>query len=452
MELRAYLIILWRRKWVITLTTAVAVIVAAVGGLLLTPNYKASTALRIATSTGGPVDYGDTVYAERLMRTYAEIVTSGPVLDATIQEFDISQTPEINVEILSETEVLEITVEHHDPVLAAEVANFLAKFLVDQSKRIRDFRSNPVSVVGPATIPKEPSNPGLKLTIVLGVMAGLAGGLGLAFLVENLDTRLYTTEQIERATQTLVLGEIPFVAKRQQNTFLNGVSPQGEAFRRLRTNIFAQGFRRLPKTLVVTSAEPGEGKSTIVANLAYALVQSGQTVIVVDGDLRRPVLHKLFNLPNKIGLNNILKQEATLAEAVQESGVGANVLTSGPLPPNPAELLDSPQMTALIKQMAEQFDMVLLDSPALVPVVDAAILASLVDATLLIVGRAQVQEKVVLAARRQLDHVNVKPIGVVINRAEQISSYKYYAEPGRISAHSKVFNRDKPEHAPTLKK
>jgi len=504
-ELGTYLAILWRRKWVIALTLAVTVTVVVVGTFMMTPTYTASATLRVATAAGATLDYTHYMYAERLMNTYAEIATSGPMLEELAHRLGLDKPPQIKVEIIANTELMHITVEDRDPILAQEAANTLAEILIAQSTelysgggrsaqeilgqqlaqiereldqargeyeslvaqspqdseriaaasraialkeqtytvlleqyeqaRIREaLRANTLSVVEPAVVPEAPSKPRRVLNIALGFMVGLAGGTGLAFLFENLDTTLYTTQQIEQVTALSTLGKIPTAGRQQRTPFFNGNSPQGEALRRLRINIFALDHDPSLQTLLVTSAGPGEGKSTIVANLALAIAQSewanchrsGRKVIVVDADLRRPALHKIFSLPNEMGLSSVLNQQVTLDEAVQDSFPGVWVLTSGPLPPNPAELLGSPQMAALIEQLAQQFDVVLLDTPSLLAVSDAAVLTATVDGVVLVVERAQARREAVQATLQHLADVKARCVGVVVNRAQQNGSYTYY--------------------------
>jgi len=500
MELRAYLAILWRRKWVIGVTLAVTMTFTIIATLMQTPTYVASTTLRVLTATSGTFDRitYDIKYAERVMNTYVEIATSSPVLEDLVERLGLDRPPQIDVEIVPNTELIRIEVEGTDPTLAALAANTLAEILTFRSKelysgggrsaqeilsaqldqigheleqarkehenlvtqfpddveritaasrsielkedtynmlldqyeqvRIREaILSNTLSVVEPAMASHAPSKPRKELNIALGFMVGLAGGVGLAFLFENLDTRLYATEEIKKVTELPVLGQIPTARRQRQIALSNGNSSQGEAFRRLRTNIFALDHDAPMRTLLVTSAEPREGKSTIVANLALSIAQSGRSVIAVDGDLRLPTLHRVFDLPNEIGLSSILKQEATLDEAAQDSKIpGVHVLTSGPLPPNPAELLDSPQMAALIEQLAQQFEVVLLDTPSLLAVTDAAVLAPIVDGVVLVVGRTRGRRGAVQAARQQLADAKARSIGVVVNRAEKDSCYSYY--------------------------
>jgi non-specific protein-tyrosine kinase len=519
MDLRAYLTILWRRKWVIVVTTVIAVTVVVIGTLMMIPEYEASTTLRIATAVRGSVDRVDydVQYAERLMNTHAGIATSRPVLDELVQRLDLDEPPNVEVHVPANSELMQITVYAQNPDVAAQAANALAEIVIAQSRDlyisarmaaqetlsqrlaqleaelnqawlerenlvsqspddseriatatrlialkerqyadllaeydqtvVRDsLHANTPVVFEPADTPLVPSKPNMKQNIALGVLMGLIGGIGLAFLFENLDTRLRTTEQITAAANLPAVGMIPVAGKQPEYTILNGDSPLGEAVRRLRTNIFAPNQEAPYKTLIITSAEPGEGKSTILASLAVALAQSGRQVIAVDSDLRRPTLHKMFHFSNHMGLSNVLKQKITLAKAVQHTtNPEVHVLTSGPSPSNPAELLSSPQMVALIEQLAQQFDIVLLDTPSLLAVADAAVLAPIVDGVLLVVGRVPARTETVQAARRQLEDVRAKSIGVVVNRVGQNANlYKYYS-PIPKPKQRDVHNRGLPE-------
>jgi len=503
MDLKAYLAILWRRKWVVAITAIVTVTVAVIGTVVATPVYEASTTLRIPTARRGSADWVDydVRYADRLMNTYAQIAASGPVIEELTQRLGLDRPPEVQVETLANSELMRITVEDPNPVLATDAANALSNILIDQSReqfaadresaqqilsqqlaqleeeldlarqeygslvtqfpgdtertaaarssielkeatygtlleqydqaRIRDsIQANIPYVIEPAEIPAAPSRPSRRLNIAVGVLVGLLGGIGLAFLFENLDSKLYTTAQIRETTDLPMLVNIPAARKRRQVGFLNGDSAEGEAFRHLRTKILTLDQDEPLRSLAVTSATPGEGKSTVVASLAYTMAQTGHPVVVVDGDLRRPTLHKVFELSNQIGLSNILRQEATLDEAVQQSKFpGLYVLTSGPLPPDPAVVLGSSQMDAVIEQMTQRFDRVFVDTPSLLAVADATVLAPLVDGVVLVVSRAQAPAEAVQAAYNQLADVGARSIGIVVNRADQDGGFQYYYPP-----------------------
>jgi capsular exopolysaccharide synthesis family protein len=181
------------------------------------------------------------------------------------------------------------------------------------------------------------------------------------------------------------------------------------------------------RTLLVTSAIPAEGKSTIVANLAATVGKSGRSVLVIDADLLLPTLHKIFEVPNEIGLSHVLAGELNLNEAIQETKApGVWLLTSGIKTINRAELLESPSMRSVLEEAERQFDVVIIDSPALLAVTDGVILASAVDGVVMVVRRAQTHEAALKAALQLLKAANPKLIGVVVNRVKQNANYQYY--------------------------
>lgn len=219
MELRSYLAILLRRKWMIVVTTAITIIVAGIGTSFLTPTYQAATTLRVATSTDGTGGWGSAQYADRLMNTYLNVVTSDPVVREIMQRLALTEAPQVSVDIIPNTELMEIEVEHSSPEVAAQSANLLGELLVEQSRQVRELRSNPISVVAPAVAPQSASSPNLKLNLILAAIAGVMGGLGLVFVLENFDTTLYSAEDIESITNFNTLGTIPSMNIQQPIAF-----------------------------------------------------------------------------------------------------------------------------------------------------------------------------------------------------------------------------------------
>lgn len=498
----------------IILTTLVTCSVVGVGTYRASQTYSASTTLRvIASAQSGSIDYVDYKYAERLMNTYVEILRSSPILEEAIQRLELSMIPKdlarkIKGEVLTDTELIRITVEDSNPQRAMDIANTLAALLMEQSESLysgggkstrqiledqlklmeseleRDrvslqslmnspasaqgeidalqkkitleeetyamllrqyeqarvaeaMRASSLTVVEPAIEPEAPSKPQRKLDIMLGALVGLGVGTALGFLFDNLDTTLYTMEQVRTITGLPILGKIPAVkidrlrGQERIALYTTGYSPQAEAYRLLRTNISSRNCESPLKTLLITSAERGEGKTTVVANLAQALAQAGHEVVAIDADLRLPALHHVFELPNEVGLSSILERRAHLEEALKTTGIPRlKVLTSGPLPANPTELLAAPQMAALLDQLVQGFDIVLLDMPSLLAVADAVVLASLVDGVALVVKLAQARRETVQAALEQLDAIHVRPVGLIVNRAQQSGQYYPRKRPG----------------------
>ncbi|MGE5551908.1 MAG: CpsD/CapB family tyrosine-protein kinase [Bacteroidota bacterium] len=210
-------------------------------------------------------------------------------------------------------------------------------------------------------------------------------------------------------------------------TRLDPKSPMAEAFRVLRTNIQFAAVDNPLRTIMLTSAGPGEGKSTTLANLAVALAQSGARVIIVDGDLRRPTMHKFFRLSRGAGLSSVLLGRVKLEETLQETGVdGLQLLASGPVPPNPSEMLASSAFAALLEELKAKADYVLVDSPPVVAVADASILAARVDGVLLAIQLGQVAKPMAIRAKEQLANAKANLLGMVLTNVGTGSDYNYY--------------------------
>ena len=274
----------------------------------------------------------------------------------------------------------------------------------------------------------KPVRPNKPLNIILGVVIGLVVGVGLAFFIEYLDTSVKTIDDVERALQSPVLGVIP-----QNVGYLieEGVeSPHAEAYRVLRTNLlFARKDDKL-NTAAVVSAGAGEGKSTTVVNLATVFAQSGQRVLVVDSDLRRPTLHKLLRLTNNIGLTNYLLKQNTIDEVVQTTSVPTlHFMASGKLPSSSLGILSSTQMKDLIGELKMRYDFVFFDSPPIMGVSDASILASEVDLTIQVIQYRRYPQPMNIRAKQLIEKVGGNLVGIVLNNINmsQDESYYYYS-------------------------
>ena len=417
MELINYLNILVRRKWVVILTMVFAVLVVAVGTLSSPTMYTASTTIRILTARAGGTDYVDYAiqYAERLAGTYVDIATSSPILEELGTY--VSPLPKITVEVIPNTELIVMSAESSDPALAQFAANKLAEILIVQSREIYGTETK-LYVIDPAEIPVKPSSANPALLIALSVVAGLLGGVGLAFLFEGLDTRLYTDWEIQSITELPVIGDIPDDKRRSEVGLLIDSQLQAESYRRLRTNIFSPVSNHEIKTLLVTSPVRQDGRTTVTANLGVIMSQGNRNVVIVDADFRESKMHEVFNLENQSGLGNVLDGKAKLADVVQKTAYPRlSVLTSGPQPLN-SEMLDSPEMAKVLEELGEKFDIVLLDSPSSVSVTDPAVLAPKVDAVMLVVRHGWVRREAMQYTMRNLRGVGAKMLGVITNRTE----------------------------------
>jgi capsular exopolysaccharide synthesis family protein len=257
----------------------------------------------------------------------------------------------------------------------------------------------------------------------------------LAFLIEYYDETIRTKADLERETQGLpTLGLIPPVPnwKKTGDAYLVSrsapASPPSEAYRSLRTSIQFLGLDRSIRTLQFTSPNAADGKTTTLANLATTMAQADQTVAIVCCDLRRPRIHEFFGLSNVVGFTSVLLETATLEEALQPvvGTPGLSVLASGPTPPNPSEILSGRRAKAVFDQLAELADIVLIDSPPVLPVTDAAVLATRVDGVLLVTSTGKTSRRDVTRSLEILGRVEAPLVGVVLNRASETDQYAYY--------------------------
>jgi len=285
-----------------------------------------------------------------------------------------------------------------------------------------------VEIVEHATPGFAPVKPNKVLNIILGVVIGLAVGVGLAFFIEYLDTSVKTIDDVERALQSPVLGVIPQnVGSLMQE---GAESPHAEAYRVLRTNLLFSRKDDKLNTIAVVSAGAGEGKTTTVFNLATVFAQSNQRVIIVDSDLRRPALHKLLRVSNAIGLTNYLLKQNKLEEVIQTTSLATlDFLPSGKLPSSSLGILNSVQMKDLIAELKQRYDYVFFDSPPIMGVSDASILASEVDLTLQVIQYRRYPQPMNIRAKQLIEKVGGNLIGIVLNNINmsQDESYYYYS-------------------------
>lgn len=283
---------------------------------------------------------------------------------------------------------------------------------------------NNISVVDRARIPNSQHSPRVPLNLALGLLLGLFAGVGLAFLFEMLDDTLKTSDTLEKLLGKPVLGVIPKVSDRQAGgsevglmTFHQPTSALAEAYRSMRTALMFSTGDGAPKVMHFTSAGPGEGKTTTSVSTAINFAQTGANVLLIDADLRNPSLHKIFNAPNHKGLSNYLSGAEQPAEVTQPTGVkGLFLMSSGPIPPNPAELLHGPRMVDLASLGAKRFDYVIIDSPPILGLADALILGDVAQATLLVVSANSTRQGAVEAAVKRLYHSRANLLGTVMTK------------------------------------
>lgn len=439
-----------RRRWrSIAAMFLLALSVSFAFSLTTTPVYESQTRIYItADSTSGQGnDIGANYFLVSQIKSYAQLANHAEVLKRTAESLDDNVTAadlagRISATALPESLILQVTTHDTSPERAQKIAQAHAIVLVSYLEELETPKGdeNPqikATLTDPATYNPKPIAPRTLLNTVVAALLGLVLGCGLALVRELLDNTIHSMDEMEKTIDAPVMASVgidPEIERKPLLTDLSGFSIRGEAFRVLRTNLQFLDLDSEIKSLVITSATAGEGKTTTSANLAIALAQTGRRVLVVDGDLRRPRIARLMGLEGAVGLTTVLVGRTELDASIQkhkESGV--YVLASGPTPPNPSEILQSRAARDLILQLRDKFDAVIIDAPPILPVADATILATICDGAILVTRHGKTPRDHVQTAAQRLRSVNAKLLGAVVNFVPKQAAggyyyYYYYAE------------------------
>jgi polysaccharide biosynthesis transport protein len=432
MDIKQYLRVL-RAHWLLIVgCLVVCTAAAAVFAWTRDPPYAAHTQLFVSTQAAEGLSpsqvYQGGLASQSRAESYARIVSSPPVAEAVIEKLDLNRSTQsvesaISASVPEETALIDVTVKDDSAQLAQDMADALAtefpKF-VDELESSEAPGASPVevSVTSPPELPASPDSPGAGLYLAAGAFIGLILGLGAAVLRELLDKRIRDEEDAEAIAGAPVLAEIPHHSGADVRPLVvvdDSDSPQAEAYRRLRTNLRVATIDRDRHSVLVTSAVSGEGKTLVAANLAFAFAQAGHRVALVDADMRRPGLGRLLGLEQTTGLSEWLSG-ATSTEALhRERHLPLEVLTSGTPPMNPSELLESDAFSALLARLTGRAELVILDSPALLAVSDAAVMARRAAAVLMVARVSSTRAEQLDAAAEFLRAVGKQPVGAVLN-------------------------------------
>jgi capsular exopolysaccharide synthesis family protein len=431
MTLHDYMALL-RRSWLlITVSTLLGIGLGVAASLLSTPVYSATAQLFVSVQSaegeGVGTAYTGGLFVQQRIVSYTEVVDSPGVLEPVIDELDLVTTPtalagQVTATSPKGTVLIDVEASDTDPQQAAAIANATALSLGKEIQRLETTTSGAVpvkvSITTPAAVPTSPDSPNTKLNLALGAFLGLGLGISIALLRHTLDTTVKDGSELVDATGSTMLGVITFDPQAKGNPLvaLDPSSVRSEAFRSIRTNLQYVDVDQPPRSVVVTSSVPDEGKTTTACNLAITLAQAGSRVLLVEADLRRPRVADYLGLDGGMGLTDVLIGQRSFDDVVVPWNRGLlDVLPSGPIPPNPSELLGSQQMGALLTDLATRYDVILLDAPPLLPVTDAAILTSLADGAIVIARHGVTKREQVEHAAEALRQVSGRLLGVVMN-------------------------------------
>lgn len=461
LDLREIIHILTVRWWIIAIFTALSIIITGfVTFTMIDPVYKAETSLFVGKESDkiASLDLGEFNLNKSLVSDYRQLILSRLVSQEVIDELGLDMTvstfqKKVEVTTIEDSRLFKISFESTDPKMAMDVANALAQVLVEKAQDIIQVKN--IKIIDEAELPENPIKPNKIQNLLVAAVLGAFIGAGAVILVEYLDYTIKNANDVERLLKLNTIGEIPQFAgekrgkskglfskrkhssgkKRDKNavshvliTITDPKAPASEAYRSLRTNIGYSGIDKQVRLIVLTSSRMAEGKSTTAANMAVSMAQSGKNVLLIDADLRKPRVHRYFNLSNDIGLTDIVVKNVSTEEAIKKFSYVENlsIICSGSVPPNPTEILESKKLAELLQELKEKFDIVIIDTPPVGQLTDGAILASMADGVILVAASGESNIDMVRRARAALMQVNANIIGVVLTKIDKTRSGSYY--------------------------
>ena len=385
--------------------------------------------------------YTGLLASQNLKPSYMLIVKSEPVMQAVIDDLDLPYSVpglqgKITVSDVPSTQFLNVNVTDTDPEIAASIATSTVQEFVDYiASQGNEGLGVPAEVANTARVPGAPFEPRPMYTAQIGAIVGILLGLLAVALLEYFRNAVTPEHDLEELVDTPVLATVSQMPNIQDGsaqvyTLAQPNSGGSEAIRLLRTNIgFASASGEIRK-LVVTSPGPGEGKSTLVANLGVVMAQNGQTTVIIDADLRKPTLHRIFGVPGDSGLTSALTSpdDHWRTHAVRVALPGLYLIPAGPIPPNPAELVGSPRFKHLLDELTDEVDIVIIDSPPVLSATDSLAMGDFSDAILLVAQAHKTRVEAIQHSVKAIRRGNIRLIGVVLNRLKGQRGAYYYGD------------------------
>ncbi|TYQ15981.1 UNVERIFIED_CONTAM: capsular exopolysaccharide synthesis family protein [Acetivibrio alkalicellulosi] len=442
------------RKWYIIIGCFILATVSAylVTNYYLKPIYRSESTLFLGKESGniGGLSIGDIQLNNQLIADYRELLKSRTVAERVGEELGVSPAKllrNVDVRTVKDSRIFKISYEDYNPQLAMDVVNELANEIQELAAEIIEVKN--VMVIDTASTPTSPIKPSKRMNVAVAGVLGLMLGVGLILLLEFIDHTFKKPDEIEKQLGLNVIGTIPKFSggKRGKNksknrkelekeylkNLISKNDPKAaatEAFRELRTNLHYMNIDKEIKTIVFTSPSMGDGKSVTAANLAVTLAKAGKKVLIVDADLRKPKVHHYFGVKNNVGLTNILtdSKDSIKNKAIENTDISnLDIITSGPVPPNPYEMLSSNKMHTFIDHVKTEYDVIIFDTPPVGQVTDAAILAGITDGTVLVIASASTRIDMARRACKALEGVSANIVGAVLTKIDfrKTSYYGY---------------------------
>jgi capsular exopolysaccharide synthesis family protein len=440
--------LLGRWAWMIALCGIVAAAAAGIISFILPPVYEADSSILIPAQWFGPATGSTAQTGDQVVLTYAQLITEPPLLDQVNSHLQLHLTTEnlttlVRATPRPNTAIIDVTADASNPAQARDIANTLVGDFIAKVKVIRQQESagsapagGSVVVLAPAVTPIRPISPNLPLNTLVGFVLGLLVALALAFGIEYVDQTIRTDDDLTLRVGAVPIAHLPLTEaadpKWGELARIQAEPRTAEQFRTLRTNIIFSGGDRPSRTIVVTSAFPGEGRSRTAAGLAVVLADAGHKTLLLDADFRRPSQHRMFGVQPNLGVTNLILKDHPESECVLAAEGFPNlwVSPSGPPSPNPSEMLGSERMGELLDRFAQHFAYVIIDTPPVIVVTDALILAARSDATLLVAEQGRTTIPGLRQTREAVERVGGRIAGVVVNK----SRYEDFRHPNYVTS------------------
>ena len=429
---------LWIVLMLLTITACISVIYIF---NIKKPIYKSSTTYIMISNTISP-DYlqgittTDVTLNEKLIQTYKEVIKSRTILEKVINNLGLENTTTeslskyISVEQVSTSSMIRITVSYNDPNMAQKIAETVGEEFSNEIKSL--YNMNNISVVDKPLVPNKPANESNLKEIVVINGAGIVLSLSIIFLIFYFDNTIKSSEQIEEKLKLPILGNVPMLSKKKNEnkdliTYKNPKSVVSEGIRTIRTNLQFSNVDNDVKKIMFTSSMPGEGKSFTSTNVAIAFAQDGNKVLIIDCDMRKGRLHRIFNEKNSRGLSNLLIDDnKNLDEYIIETKIpNLSILTCGTTPPNPSELLNSEANKKLIEILEKEYDYIIFDCVPINGLPDSIIMSKLVDRVIIVSANKETPIDLLQKTAKSLQNVDSNIAGVVLNKVNT-NHDKYY--------------------------
>lgn len=435
MDLKDCFIILNKKKKLIIGITVLSILLVGIFNYLtFSPKYEVSAKVMLnELEDFEGVDEDQSYINRTLINNYSEIIKSKIVMDEVKKNLGTELKYEeivekLDVEILPETNFITIKAIGENPKNLTSIVNEIAKTSIKYAKQLIHVKN--IKIVDKAQLPDAPMKSKFKKNITISGIVGLALGIFLAFFLEYLNDTIRTPKDIKRYLDLPILGILPF-AKKELVTKKEPKSFAAEAYKSLKTNINYLKMEKPIKSILITSPTPNEENATVVANLANSMAQGDEKILLIDCDLRKPNVHKLFDIENNCGLSNVLNEDINYKEVIKKVKNNSNldILTSGPILSSSIELLDSKDMVSFINKASNEYDTIIINGPSLGGVSDSILLSTIVDSVLLICTSGQSKVNEFSIGNDLISNINPNILGIVLNgmndNKDNYSKYLY---------------------------